>query len=107
MIIRKTVLKAEGGVEIPIEGTSGQKGVVVFRPQSVQIKTDLQSSDSAVLNGIIESLEFLGSTVRYNVKVGAVSVLVDQDHQRGKRVFAENEELTLVIPQKQLFFIPE
>lgn len=104
-----TLFKAKGGIEIPLEAPAddGQHGVVVFRPQSVQLDPETEIQAAAYLNGVVESLEFLGSTVRYRVTVGENGVLVDQDHQRGKKVYGEGEEVALAIPRKQLFFIQE
>jgi len=59
------------------------------------------------LSGTIESLEFLGATVRYRVKVGAITVLADEDHQRGKTVYREQEQVRLVIPRNQILFVDD
>ncbi|MCF6188788.1 MAG: TOBE domain-containing protein [Desulfobulbaceae bacterium] len=57
------------------------------------------------MSGTVEMLEFLGSTVRYRVRVGAITVLADEDHQRGKTVYREQEQVQLTIPRDQILFV--
>lgn len=103
----RTVLKAGGGLELPLLDipVDGHHGAIVFRPQSVHVNPETAMDSAMYLSGTIESLEFLGSTVRYGVKVGKVTVLADEDHQRGKRVYYEMEQVQLVIPQQQILFV--
>jgi len=101
-----TVLKAEGGLELPLDiPVDGHHGAIVFRPQSVHVNPETATTSAMNLSGTIESLEFLGSTVRYGVKVGKVTVLADEDHQRGKKVYDEMEQVQLMIPQEQILFV--
>ncbi len=101
-----SVLLTESGVTIPIKTTAetGQ-GAVVFRPQSIYINSKTDIADAVELTGTVESKEFLGSTVRYSITVGSDTILVEEDHQRGKPVFAENESVRLFIPESQILFI--
>jgi iron(III) transport system ATP-binding protein len=102
----KTVLKAGGGLELPLDiPVDGHHGAIVFRPQSVYVNPEATTASVMNLIGTIESLEFLGSTVRYGVKVGNVTVLADEDHQRGKKIYGEMEQVQLVIPQQQILFV--
>lgn len=103
-----TILQVGGGLELPLDiAVEGSHGAIVFRPQSVYVnpETDLPSAMS--LNGTVESREFLGSTVRYAVKVGEVTVLAEEDHQRGKKIYDETEQVQLFIPQQQILFVEE
>ncbi|MEN8190041.1 MAG: ABC transporter ATP-binding protein [Thermodesulfobacteriota bacterium] len=102
-----TVLQAGGGLELPLAvKVDGGQGAVVFRPQSVSINAEAEVKESVQLDGVVDSLEFLGSTVRYGVRVGEETIiLVEQDHQRGKKVFEETEQVKLAIPQRQLLFV--
>ncbi len=103
----RTTLKAGGGLELPLPEiiVDGHHGAIVFRPQSVYVNPDTVTAAAMNLDGTIESLEFLGSTVRYGVKVGNITVLADEDHQRGKKVHTEKEQVKLVIPQEQIIFV--
>ncbi len=104
----KTCFIGKEGIEIPLDNSlDGNHGVVVFRPQSIQINTKIVDDSAVNLDGVVDSLEFLGSVVRYSVRVGDSNILVDQDHQRGKKIFEEKEAVVLAIQAQQLFFIRE
>ncbi len=99
-------LQAGSDLLIPINTsmTAGQ-GSVVFRPQSVLINPETQLRDIVAFNGRVGTKEFIGATIRYSIEVGKNKLLVEQDHQRGKPVLAENSKVRLVIPKKQILFI--
>ena len=99
-------LQAGEDIELPIATTiESGKGAVVFRPQSVHINPDYEIPEAVELTGTVEAKEFLGSTIRYSVMVGKDIVLVEEDHQRGKPVYAEDEKVRLVIPKKQILSV--
>ncbi len=103
-----TVLKAVGGLELPLESVAGGiHGAIVFRPQSVHINPEAALPAVVNLDGTVESREFLGSTVRYGVKVGEITVLAEEDHLRGKKIYDKTERVRLVIPQQQILFVKE
>lgn len=101
-------LQAGKGLQLPLDETvTAPQGAVVFRPQTVLINPEHEPSPAVQLEGTIESLEFLGATVRYGVKVGEVTVLADEEHQRGKKIYSETEQVNLVVPQEQILFVEE
>ncbi len=103
-----TVLQAKGGLELPLDITvEGNHGAIVFRPQSVHVNPETAQPSVMNLNGTIESLEFLGATIRYAVRVGEITVLAEEDHQRGKTIYGKTEQVQLVIPQQQILFVKE
>jgi len=57
------------------------------------------------LSGRVDSKEFLGATIRYSIIVGKDTILVEEDHQRGKPVYAEDDIVRLVIPKKQILSV--
>ena len=100
------VLLTDSGVTIPIDTTAETgKGAVVFRPQSIYLNSKTNIANAVELTGTVESKEFLGSTIRYSIIVGSDTILVEEDHQRGKPVFSENETVRLFIPEDQILFI--
>lgn len=103
------VFKAGDGLELSVNNVAEAKGsgAIVFRPQSVCINPEIEEASMVNLKGTIESLEFLGSTVRYAVKVGEKTVLADEDHQRGKKIYGKIEQVQLAIPQHQVLFVKE
>ncbi|MEN8199629.1 MAG: ABC transporter ATP-binding protein [Thermodesulfobacteriota bacterium] len=101
-----SILRAKGDLELPLSTpTTEHHGAIVFRPQSVLINESAAPDGSIHLDGAVESLEFLGSTVRYSVKVGKIAVLADHKHQRGRKVYEEGEQVELAIPQEQMLFV--
>ncbi len=100
------VLQAGNGLDLPIEAPDDvSHGSLVFRPQTVLINPEAETRSAIHLQGAIQSLEFLGATVRYHSKVGEVTILADVDHQRGKKVYAAGDEISLVIPKEQILFV--
>ncbi len=100
----KSVLVAADGTIFPLpHPVDYRSGAIVFRPQTVNINGDIENSE--YFDGIIESMEFLGSIVRYTTKVGENSVLVEQKHQRDKSVFQEGDTVRIHIPQEQVLFV--
>ena len=100
------VLQAGDGLELPLlASASGSQGALVFRPQTVRVNPDHAIDSAMQLQGTVESLEFLGATVRYTVKVGGSTVLADENHQRGKKIYKVSDTVCLVVPEKQVLFV--
>jgi len=108
-LIRKngdSVLQIGSGIEIPIDTTSeAGSGAVVFRPQSVHINPYYEVVGADELSGTVAVKEFLGSTICYSIAVGKDTFLVEEYHQRGKSVYAEDEKVCLVIQKDQILFV--
>ncbi len=101
----KNVLKSNDGILFPLpHAVDYQSGAIVFRPQTVRINPE-GGDRSGDLKGTIESMEFLGSIVRYTTKVGENHIIVEQKHHRDKPVFQEGEPVQLHIPLKQVLFV--
>jgi iron(III) transport system ATP-binding protein len=90
---------AEGGGEVPIpHGTSVSAGAkLMFRPQNAAIAADSAPpvAGCARLAGIVSEREFLGSTVRYAIRVGTGEVLVDVAHQAGEPLLEAGRAVSL------------
>jgi iron(III) transport system ATP-binding protein len=52
-------------------------------------------------------VEFLGGIIRYGVAVGADTVLVDDKHRRGARVFALGDSVELSLQRDQFTVVAE
>jgi len=72
---------------------------------TVRVNPDGEIGSAMQLQGTVESLEFLGATVRYTVKVGGSTVLADENHQRGKKIYKVTDAVRLVVPEKQVLFV--
>jgi len=105
--ILEGVITSEGGrrvfemggalrLEIP-EGAHVPAGAkLVFRPQHAGIAPPGSSRTS--LPGVVTHREFLGATIRYDVKVGTASVIVDTQFRSGDGLFAHGENVEIALP---------
>lgn len=77
------IFEIEGGLNIPVpadaEVPDGAK--LVFRPQHASLGAEVP--DALALPGIVTHTEFLGSTLRYGVRIGATEVLIDTPYHSG------------------------
>jgi iron(III) transport system ATP-binding protein len=62
---------------------------------------------TAGLTGTVNHVEFLGGIIRYSVAVGADTVLVDDKHRRGARVFAVGDSVELSLQRDQFTVLAE
>jgi iron(III) transport system ATP-binding protein len=101
-----SLLVVDDNLTLSLAGVEASgSGSLVFRPQSVQVNPESCAKNDICLNGIISSREFLGATVRYSIQVGSVKVLADEEHQRGKVIYNESDQVNLAIPHQQILFI--
>jgi iron(III) transport system ATP-binding protein len=104
------VFRAEDGLEFPLHApVDVGHGSVIFRPQTVLVNPEpvMEPASAICLDGVVESLEFLGSTVRYRIKVGANIIITEENHRRGKKIYREMDRVRLIIPEKQVLFVRE
>lgn len=73
------------GTTIPVPASQlPANGKVVFRPQNVHFADRAVARPGhTLLEGTVTHSEFLGSMVRYGVRIGTNEVLVDIAHQAG------------------------
>ena len=87
-----TVLRSEALGAIPLAGAAptGGPAEIAIRPHAMQLAAPGRPLDSGRtwLDGTVSEREFLGEFVRYNVKVGAGNLVVDQPHYMGEPGFA-------------------
>lgn len=78
------MFEVEGGgaIPVPADAVVPERAKLVFRPQYASLGKVAQGV--ACMRGSIVHREFLGSTVRYGVKVGSTEVLVDQPFRSGQ-----------------------
>ncbi len=100
----RKVFVSDSGVTFPmdIEG-QGQRSIV-FRPQNARIHCGKVTGDDAhiALPGIIMHTEFLGSIVRYGVKVGNETLLLDLPHIQGEGLINEGTEVTVLVARERI-----
>ena len=101
----KTLFRSAGGITVPLSGDVPEDGpcTILFRPQSLEIRgADEASPDGCIrLDGVVESEEFLGSRVRYTVKAGDATILVDANHQAGRPAHDVGAKVALYLTADQ------
>ncbi len=92
------------GVPIPLHTKERGPRSLMFRPQNVTIAPANApvDSDRVRITGTVCHTEFLGSIIRYGVRVGADTALVDNQHRRGAPVFAIGDEVNLFLQPDQV-----
>ncbi|MDV7392326.1 hypothetical protein RZS08_13260, partial [Arthrospira platensis SPKY1] len=87
------------GTTLPVGTTSNQgQSNLVFRPQNLLLHShDSNQKNSNLLDGVIIRNEFLGSIVRYIVRVGSNDLLVDIPHQAGGIIFNNSQVVKVEI----------
>jgi iron(III) transport system ATP-binding protein len=80
------------------------EGEIAFRPHAVTLRLAPAEPRASELSmrGAIDSFEFLGEFVRYEVAVGDRHVTVDVPHARGRAPLARGTAVVLGIPDAEL-----
>ena len=94
------VFGTSGGmrVSIPPEATVPDGAQMMFRPQDASIvASDGAGPGEIVTSGRIVYREFLGSTVRYSVRVGATDIWVDSSFRAGDQIYDVDRDIALSI----------
>jgi iron(III) transport system ATP-binding protein len=101
-----TVFRSETLGAIPLAGATAAAGPaeVAIRPHALQLAAPGKPLDGgrSWLDGTVTEREFLGEFVRYNVKVGAGNLVVDQPHYMGESGFAPGTGVKVGINSAQI-----
>ena len=100
--------QALGAVALPASlAPPDLHGELAFRPHAVRLCAgDTPAAHEQMrLAGVVQSQEFLGEFLRYQVRVGSGLVLVDQSHARGEQPLPVGAPVTLLVPATEIRFI--
>ncbi len=94
-----TAFLSSGGLEIPLKQGSDHITAIAIRPQTISLHTPGGNTCDGEIRfkAVVTETEFLGSTLRYGVKTGGETMLVDHVHKPGDRVFAIAEQVDMAI----------
>ena len=102
---RSVVFTSKHDTVVPLsEGKPGPAHLVI-RPQNVSVvsASSKAAAKKTALQGVIETAEFLGESIRYYVAVGKnEKILVDEGHRYGQRHFKTGEKVRLQIEHAEL-----
>lgn len=96
-----------GSVTLPIDEAAdvppGAK--LVFRPQ--HCAPNPGDPSDALLPGTVANIEFLGASVRYVLKMGADTILVEAPFQSEASVRSIGEQMNVYLPRKAMLWLKE
>jgi len=78
------------------------RGQVAFRPHAVTFEDVPPDFRGLRLDGRIESAEFVGEYVRYEVRVGRDLVIADEPHRRGASARSTGSTVHLAVPEDEI-----
>ena len=88
---------------LPAGTEPGDGKTVLFRPQSLEIaETGTAAKDRIRLDGTVEHTEFLGSHVRYAIKIGGHTILADSPHNPGRPPKPAGAKIALLLDADQI-----
>lgn len=92
--------ESKRGLNIPVSTETTGSARLVIRPQNVALvaKPAAKKQPQTDFSGVVTEMEFLGQTIRYQVKVAdADSLLVDESHRQGQKHFSPGDHVGLKI----------
>ena len=103
----ENVFATVGGLEIPIRTAIPNSTAIAIRPQNISLHPQGTAVEDAEIKlaAEVREIEFLGSTLRYGVKVGRENILVDHVHKPGDRVFAVADKVEVAIGAGQYILL--
>ena len=78
---------------------------LAFRPHAVSVAEAPAGERDLALAGAVESAEFLGEFLRYEIRVGEALVIADVPHARGRAPIADETAVALAVPASELRFV--
>ncbi len=78
---------------------------LAFRPHAVSVAEAPAGERDLALAGAVESAEFLGEFLRYEIRVGEALVIADVPHARGRAPIADGTAVALAVPASELRFV--
>ena len=98
-----------GGGRLPIvaQARPPEGAKVVFRPQNASLggADAPRRPDQSRLQGQVIHFEFLGSAIRYGVRIGSNDILVDVAHQAGVTPIAPGEQVVVDLDHTRALFL--
>jgi iron(III) transport system ATP-binding protein len=99
------VFRIQDGIELPIPATASvlPNAKLVFRPQDVSL--DGSPTAGVRLPGVILHREFLGSSVRYGIRVGKTEIVVDAPFTAGNVLHEAGRPTTVNLTPHAAFWL--
>ncbi|MFT4413974.1 ABC transporter ATP-binding protein [Fredinandcohnia humi] len=79
---------------------------IIIRPEHINVTKNVDTNSIAnILEGEILVSTYLGSIVRYDVKVGEQEIIIDTTYKSGEGIMAAGEKVNLVIDPERVLLI--
>jgi iron(III) transport system ATP-binding protein len=94
-------------IPVPIGMPIMDRPQLVFRPQNAALAAEKTpvSADRIRLTGEVTSSEFLGASVRYEIRIGSTDVLVDVTHQSGIEPIRAGMRVAIDLDHQRAFYL--
>lgn len=103
--MRKFAISEELEMDMPASVASGEGTKVIFRPQHAALRQ--ARGDEIALPGHIVNREFLGSAVRYGVRVGNNEVLIELPFRSGGELMSVGKSVDLAVSTHSLLWLKD
>ena len=100
----KRLFALDGGMRVHAPADAPEGARLVFRPQHASVAP---AGSGGALSGEIVHREFLGSTVRYAVRVGGTDVTIDAPFVTGDDLFNEGERVDVTLPSERTLWLAQ
>ncbi|MFD1451063.1 MULTISPECIES: ABC transporter ATP-binding protein [Oceanobacillus] len=78
---------------------------LVIRPENLIVKDKHESTRDNYFEGTVEVATYLGSTVRYDIKVGEHNLLVDTVFESGDKIFTKGSEIKVIVDPERVLLL--
>jgi iron(III) transport system ATP-binding protein len=92
------------GMRVPAPAHAQQGARLVFRPQHASVAPP---GSGGTLSGEIVHREFLGSIIRYAVRVGGTDVTIEAPFVSGDNLFADGDRVDVTLPSERTLWLTE
>src|SRR5690606_38980874 len=85
--------------------TSKEDVQVIIRPENINVLSEGTEDTSNAFGGVIQFATYLGSTVRYDVKVGEHQIVVDTTYESGDSIKKNGSTIKLGVSPERVLII--
>lgn len=78
---------------------------VIIRPENLKIVGEDNESTKNIFSGTVQFATYLGSIVRYEIKVDNYNILVDTIYESGEQIFKEGTVVKLTVSPERVLLI--
>lgn len=78
---------------------------VIIRPENIRIVEGNNEDIKNNFNGVVQFATYLGSTVRYEIRVGDHNLSVDTIYESGEQIFKEGTTIRLAVSPERVLLI--